>query len=266
LAASPLGQSSELVASTSHSHKKSKGNAGAPSPPSTGSYTPQQSPQQKMILANKRINIYSPFCLSAGQPEVLLSSDSSYSLDNSGDKVPLVGEDTDYKHETSSVALRMHCDILLHGKHLVAHRGCRYSSPPARDHAGQMAGDPSLASKAHVMPKHNFDDSSSNSSWTDNNGNGNASLEANVNAPFFGTKIAAGYSPPLSPPLSPAQPTTLCGKKGSFRACPPDRKEADILYGIWPGSQNVTLLTHFVLCHFAGDWSAYLLFAHWVES
>ncbi len=45
LAASPLVRSAELVSSTSHSDKKSKGNAGAPSPRPTGSYTPQLSPQ-----------------------------------------------------------------------------------------------------------------------------------------------------------------------------------------------------------------------------
>ncbi len=49
LAASPLRQFAELVASASHSHKKSKGNTGTPSPCPTGSYIPQQSPQQKTM-------------------------------------------------------------------------------------------------------------------------------------------------------------------------------------------------------------------------
>ncbi len=39
-----------------------------------------------------------------------------------------------------------------------------------------------------------------------------------------------------------------------------DQDEEDILKGIWPGSHNVHLLTHFVTCHFAGDWTDYLLF------
>ncbi len=92
------------------------------------------------------------------------------------------------------------------------------------------------------------------------------SLEAHVDAQLIGTKSVSGSSPPLSPPLSPIQPTTLCGKKEPFRACLPDREEADILDKIWPGSHNITLLTRFFLCHFAGDWSAYLLFAHRVHS
>jgi hypothetical protein len=36
--------------------------------------------------------------------------------------------------------------------------------------------------------------------------------------------------------------------------------------GIWPGSQNVSLLTHFVSCHFSGDWMAYLPFVHWADT
>ncbi len=36
--------------------------------------------------------------------------------------------------------------------------------------------------------------------------------------------------------------------------------------GIWPGSHNVSLLSHFVSLHFAGDWSAYLQFAYWVDA
>ncbi len=93
------------------------------------------------------------------------------------------------------------------------------------------------------------------------------SLEVNGNAPPFVTNsLVAGWSPPLSPPSSPVQPMTLCGKKGSSRVCPPDRKEANILDKIWLGSHNVTLLTRFVLCHFSGDWSVYLPFAHLADS
>jgi hypothetical protein len=36
--------------------------------------------------------------------------------------------------------------------------------------------------------------------------------------------------------------------------------------GIWPGSHNVLLLTHFVSCHFLGYWTAYLPLAHWVDT
>ncbi len=36
--------------------------------------------------------------------------------------------------------------------------------------------------------------------------------------------------------------------------------------GIWPGSHNATLISHVVSLHFAGDWSAYLQFAHWADT
>ncbi len=36
--------------------------------------------------------------------------------------------------------------------------------------------------------------------------------------------------------------------------------------GIWPGSHNVSFLSHFVSLHFAGDWLAYLQFAHWADA
>jgi hypothetical protein len=44
-----------------------------------------------------------------------------------------------------------------------------------------------------------------------------------------------------------------------------DQDKEDILKGIWPGSHNVHLLTCFITCHFSGDWTACLLFAHWAE-
>ncbi len=78
--------------------------------------------------------------------------------------MPLIGEDTDDKHETSSVALSKHQDILLQGKRSVAHRQNWYSSPLARDHTGQKAGDPSPASKVHSTLKDTFNNSSSNGS------------------------------------------------------------------------------------------------------
>jgi hypothetical protein len=51
---------------------------------------------------------------------------------------------------------------------------------------------------------------------------------------------------------------------------PPPNLSADrggaICDGIWPGSHNVSLLSHFISLHFAGDWSAYLQFAHWADA
>ncbi len=59
------------------------------------------------------------------------------------------------------------------------------------------------------------------------------------------------------------------GEAGDADVSSPPYLSADrggaIRDGIWPGSHNVSLLFHFVSLHFAGDWSAYLQFAHWAD-
>ncbi len=74
-------------------------------------------------------------------------------------------------------------------------------------------------------------------------------------------------SPDVNPTLSPPaiKPISLFGNHSSD-SLQTNKEETDILDGIWPGSHNATLLTHFVTCHFSGDWSAYLPFAHWADS
>ncbi len=44
-----------------------------------------------------------------------------------------------------------------------------------------------------------------------------------------------------------------------------DAGNDDILDGIWPGSHDIQLVTHFVMTHFARDWTAYLHFAQWSD-
>jgi hypothetical protein len=60
------------------------------------------------------------------------------------------------------------------------------------------------------------------------------------------------------------------GEVGDTDVSSPPNLSADrggaICNGIWPGSHNVSLLSHFVSLHFAGDWSAYLQFAHWADA
>ncbi len=79
--------------------------------------------------------------------------------------------------------------------------------------------------------------------------------------------------------MSLSSPSNLSGSGGDIGAIeeagdvdvssPPylsaDRGGA-ILNGIWPGSHNVSLLSHFVSLHFVGDWSVYLQFAHWADA
>ena len=102
-----------------------------------------------------------------------------------------------------------------------------------------------------------LDDSYSSGLWTNNIDNGNMYLGSN-NKPAF-----SDANPFLSPPA--VKPTTLFGNHGP-NSLQTDKEKTDILDGIWPGSYNATLLTHFVTCHSSGNWSAYLPFAHWVDS
>ncbi len=156
----------------SHSHKKSKRNAGAPSPCANGSLIFKQSPQRKMMSANKRVSVHSPLCLPVCQAEELLSSDGSYSLDSSKDEVLIVGidtgKDTCNNLETSFV-VSINCrNIVLCNKCLEARGRCRYSSPLARDHVGCKAGGHSSTGKANGF--------FSNGSWTNNNDDVDMSL------------------------------------------------------------------------------------------
>jgi hypothetical protein len=84
------------AANSPHSHKKSKGNAGAPYPGLVGFPVLQWSPQQKTVSAYKRVSVHSPFCslirhLSAAGEH--FSSEGSYALDTSKDDSLAVGND-----------------------------------------------------------------------------------------------------------------------------------------------------------------------------
>ncbi len=59
---------------------------------------------------------------------------------------------------------------------------------------------------------------------------------------------------------------TLFGTQQSAGTLLPTKEETDILDGVWPGLHDVTLLTHFVSCHFDGDWSLYSRFLHWADA
>ncbi len=110
----------------------------------------QQSPQRKTVSANKRGSVHSPLHLPVCQPEEHLSSDGSYLLDSSRDKVLVVGEDTNDKLDTSFVLLSNCRDILLCNKCLGACGGRWYSSALAQDQAGLKAGDHHPTGKAYA--------------------------------------------------------------------------------------------------------------------
>jgi hypothetical protein len=111
---------------TPHSHKKSKGNAWAPSLCSAGSLIHQQSLQRKTISANKRVSVHSPLCFPISQqttPGELLLPEGSYSSDSSGE-VLVVGDDTsgdtNNDHKPISLTLTSCRDILFCDKQSVA--------------------------------------------------------------------------------------------------------------------------------------------------
>jgi hypothetical protein len=236
-------------AGTPCSHEKSKGNTGISSLCSSGPPVFQQYPQRKITSANKRVSVYSQLRLPIRQLSTAredLSSEGSNSSDSSDDDVLLVGKDSS-KSSGSDSLIYTSCRNILYCKRRAEPRGRRhYASPAARNYRG------SPSRKADTL-----DDSYSSSLWTNNVNNGNMS-------PGSDNKSASSDANPfLSPPS--VKPTTLFGNHGP-NSLQTDKEETDILDGIWPGSHNVTLLTRFVTCHFSGDWSAYLPFAHWADS
>jgi hypothetical protein len=239
---------------TPHSHKKSKGNVRAPSLCSADSLIHQQSPQRKKISANKRVSVHSPYRFPVSQqttPGELLLPEGSYLSDSSNDVLVISDDtsgDTNDDHKPISLILTSFQDILFCNKQSVAHGGCHYGSPLSKDCVSLKAPP----GKAYSQPQETLDASLSSGLWTNDVDDVNMSLESDT---------SVSRSSPCTIKL-----TTLFGTKRSTSTPWCNKEEADILDGFWPGSHNITWLTHFVLCHFAGDWSAYLHFPHWVDA
>ncbi len=126
--------------------------------------------------------------------------------------------------------------------------GRRYGSPLSKDRVSLKAPP----GKAYSWPKETLDASLSSGLWTNDVDNVDVSLESDT---------LVGRSSPCT-----VKPTTLFGTKRSASTPWSNREEAVILNGFWPGSHDIIRLTHFVLCHFAVDWLAYLHFSHWVDA
>jgi hypothetical protein len=236
-------------AGTPCSHKKSKGNAGIPSLCSGGPPVFQQSPQRKTKSANKRVSVYSPLRLPVRQLYTAgedLSSEGSSSSDSSDDYVLLVGEDSSKSSGSVSLINISHRNILYHKRRAEPRSRRYYASPVAHN----CKGSPSQ--KADTL-----NDSYSSGLWTNNVDNGNMSQGSN-------SKSASPDANPSSSP--PAVKLISLFEDHGSNSYQTNKKETDILDGIWPGSHNATLLTRFMTCHFSGDWSVYLPFAHWADS
>jgi hypothetical protein len=139
---------------------------------------------------------------------------------------------------------------------LEARGGSCYGSSLAHGHDALQPANWPVTGQAHALQCHHFDESllSSNGSWMDDVSN--AEGEANEIA-FSDKDSDKGYTT-----HTPVRPTTLFNDNKIPVSCPMEKDEVSILDGIWPGSHNITFLTHFVACHFTGDWNIYLPFAH----
>jgi hypothetical protein len=155
----------------------------------------------------------------------------------------LVGEDMGKEIETPFVVTAKCRNPLPQGTCSEARRGCRHGSPPARGCFGLKPADWPVTGQAHAMQWCKFDNSllSSNGSWTDNDSDAK------------GDAIEINYGDEGHAILTPVCPTTLFTDNRIPVSHQMKRDKALILNGIWPGSHNITLLTRFGVCHFAGD-------------
>jgi hypothetical protein len=247
-----------FISPHSHSHKKCKGITGSPSSVRPPAVCPKLSLQQKTAAATKRVSIQSPLQFPLCSPEDLSSTERSTSS-SGDDNEMLVGKDTNDKIETPFAGPAKCCDSLPQGTRSEAHKGCHYGSPLARGCVGLRPADRPVTSQALALQRCKFDDSllPSNSSWMDNDSN----VKGNANEIAFSNKEDdEGHAT-----LTPVCPTTLFNNNRIPVSCQMERDVASILDRIWPGSHNITILTCFVACHFAGDWNSYLPFAHWMD-
>ena len=104
-----------------------------------------------------------------------------------------------------------------------------------------------MTGQARALQRPKFDESllSSNGSWIDNDSN--AKRDANEIA-FSNKDGDKGHAI-----HTPVHPTTLFNDNRIPVSRLMERDEVSILDGIWLGSHEITLLTHFVAFHFAGD-------------
>jgi hypothetical protein len=207
---SPGHDTAPPMSISSHSHKKSKGIAGAPSPVPTLAAGPQLSLQQKMTTVNKRVSIQSPLWSPLCSSEDLSISGSSTSSSGE-DEVPLVGKDTNDKIETSFVVLAKCRNFLLQGNCSEARRGCCYGSPLSRGYVGLKPAGRWVIGQACVMQWHKPDNSllSSNGSWMDDDSSAEGDMKEIYSTNDDGNKgHATASNKTLTPVVPPSRDRT----------------------------------------------------------
>jgi hypothetical protein len=227
-----------LISPHSYSHKKCKGITGSPSSVHPLAVCSQLSPQQMMVMANKRVSVQSPLWSLLYSPEDLSSSESSSSSSGDDDEM-LAGEDINDEIKTPFVLPAKCRDPLPHGTCSEACGGSSYGA--------LQSADRPVTIQARALQGCKFDKSllSSNGSLTDDVSN----TKGDANEITFSDKDGdKGHTT-----HTPVRPTTLFNDNRIPVSRLMERDEVSILDGIWLGSHEITLLTHFVAFHFAGD-------------
>ncbi len=225
------------VSASAASNKKSKGTASIPSLSTVSAPVLQLSPQRKSNTVNKRVSVQSPCRFSLHSN--LSSSDCS--TNSSSDAGVIEGGDdaTDNKVNTSYVVPPDH-----HGRQSKARGGRRHGSPLSRDCTGLMPGGTLSTASAHLKKQSSFSDSSS----TNEDSNCDDNLTEINSSDSNGNESDSLL---LDLPLTPDRLTTLFDGDSTLHHL--ELIMSNIINGIWPGNHDITLLTHFVDCHFDGD-------------
>jgi hypothetical protein len=238
VALTPSGRvKAATVLASATSNKKSKGTVGAPSLSAISAPVPQLSLQRMSNTVNKRVSVQSPCQFSLRSN--LSSSDCSTNSSSNARVIEAGYNTTDDEGNTSYIVLPNH-----HGRQPEAHRGHRYGSPLSCNHTGLTPGGTSSTASAHLKKQ----SSSSDSPGTNEDSNSDGALmemdSSDSNSNESGSLL-------LDLPLTPVRLTTLFNGDSTLHHL--ELIESNIIDGIWPENHDITLLTHFVDCHFNED-------------
>jgi hypothetical protein len=222
---------------TSHSHKKSKGSLGSTTTTLVQSTPPQQSPQRKVMTANKRVSVFqsplrSPFHSPEGSTSGSDTSSGSSTLD-----CPVVGEDSsDGSSQSSLGSLNTDVDGVPPSRaSWFAARGSLQDSSPT--------GRGKRIDQGHVQPDH---------SAIPNRYRGNSpSSESSEDGEMPGEGVPA----PTSDQGMGIETLPHCHRHGLQTSLPP-----------YTNIEDFSLLSQYIWTHFSGNWAAYTAFVHWADS
>ncbi len=198
---------------------------------------------------NKRVSVQSPCQFSLRSD----SSSSNCSTDSSSNGGVIEGGDNTTNNEVDT---SYDFPLINHGRQSEARGGRRYSSLVSRDHTGLTLGGSSSTDLAHLKKQSSSSDSSGTNDDSNFVGDSTKTDSSDSNGNEADSLLLDLF-------LAPVCLTTLFEGDGTHHH--QELIESNIIDGIWPGNHDITLLTHFVDCHFNGDWNVYLYFGQWAE-